>query len=85
MDETFSAMKQPDISMPEADGWRILPRSYRSPKMKPILLIALAAHDLLADRTRPLRAGLDDYAIKPLGMSRSLKKMKALLNSGVAA
>jgi CheY-like chemotaxis protein len=69
-----------DLSLPEIDGWEVLRRLKQDPKMKHIPVIALTAHALATDYDRAMEAGFDDYDIKPVELTRLLKKMEALLN-----
>jgi two-component system cell cycle response regulator DivK len=70
-----------DLSLPEMDGWEVLRHLKQHPKMKKIPVVALTAHALVTDRERALKAGFDDYDIKPIEMPRLLQKMETLLNS----
>jgi CheY-like chemotaxis protein len=74
-----------DLSLPEMDGWEVLHHLKQDPKMKEVPVIALTAHALVTDRDRALKAGFDDYDIKPVELPRLLKKMDALLNERVSA
>jgi two-component system cell cycle response regulator DivK len=69
-----------DLSLPEMDGWEVLRRLKRNPKMKNIRVLALTAHALSTDRNRALDAGFDDYDIKPVELPRLLSKVETLLN-----
>jgi CheY-like chemotaxis protein len=71
-----------DLSLPEMDGWDVLRHLKQDAKMKHIPVVALTAHALVTDRARAIEAGFDEYDIKPVEMTRLLKKMETLL--GVA-
>jgi two-component system, cell cycle response regulator DivK len=68
-----------DLSLPEMDGWEVLNHLKQDPQLKQVPVIALTAHALVTDRDRALKAGFDDYDIKPVELPRLLKKMDALL------
>jgi CheY-like chemotaxis protein len=74
-----------DLSLPEMDGWEVLHHLKQDPKLKQVPVIALTAHALVTDRDRALKAGFDDYDIKPVELPRLLKKMDALLNERTPA
>jgi two-component system, cell cycle response regulator DivK len=74
-----------DLSLPEMDGWEVLNRLKQDPKMQQVPVIALTAHALVTDRDRALKAGFDDYDIKPVELPRLLKKMDSLLNERMPA
>jgi two-component system, cell cycle response regulator DivK len=69
-----------DLSLPEMDGWEVVQHLKEDPQMKNVPVIALTAHALATDRNRAMKAGFDDYDIKPIELSRLLKKMEALLD-----
>jgi two-component system, cell cycle response regulator DivK len=74
-----------DLSLPEMDGWEVLRRLKQDAKKKKVPVIALTAHALVTDRDRALKAGFDDYDIKPVELPRLLKKMNTLLNERMSA
>lgn len=66
-----------DIMLPEIDGLHVLERVR---KEKPALLvICLTALGEQADRVRGLRAGADDYIVKPFGLDELLARVEAVL------
>jgi CheY-like chemotaxis protein len=70
-----------DLSLPEMDGWEVLRQLKQDAGMKKIPVVALTAHALVTDRTRALEAGFDEYDIKPVEMSRLLRKIETLLEA----
>jgi len=65
-----------DIAMPGLDGWATLER-IRDLSDVPVLV--LTAHDLELERVRGLRAGADDYVVKPFGRQELVARVAALL------
>ncbi len=65
-----------DITMPELDGWQTLER-IRDLGNVPVLV--LTAHSAELERVRGLRAGSDDYVIKPFGRQELIARVDALL------
>lgn len=65
-----------DISMPELDGWQTLER-IRDLSNVPVLVLTARSAEL--ERVRGLRAGSDDYVIKPFGRQELIARVDALL------
>jgi len=65
-----------DVMMPKMDGMEVLARLREKGKSTPVLL--LTARDTVEDRVRGLRAGADDYLIKPFALDELLARIDAL-------
>ena len=65
-----------DVTMPELDGWATLER-IRDLTDVPVLM--LTAHDAELERVRGLKAGADDYVVKPYGRQELVARVDALL------
>jgi DNA-binding response OmpR family regulator len=65
-----------DVSMPELDGWQVLER-IREMSDVPVLMLTARADEL--ERVRGLRAGADDYVVKPFGRQELVARVHALL------
>jgi CheY-like chemotaxis protein len=68
-----------DMSLPVLDGWEATRRLKATPATRPIPVIALTAHAMVADRERSLEAGCDDFDTKPVEIERLLGKIARLL------
>ena len=67
-----------DIMLPGVDGYQICKRLREDARSEvPILL--LTARDALEDRLIGLRAGADDYLIKPFALSELVARIEAIL------
>jgi DNA-binding response OmpR family regulator len=65
-----------DIMLPKIDGLEVLRRLRDRGNMIHVLL--LTARDAVADRVAGLRAGADDYLIKPFAFEELLARVEAL-------
>jgi DNA-binding response OmpR family regulator len=66
-----------DIMLPELDGLHVLERLRATHRTLPV--ICLTALGEQADRVRGLRAGADDYIVKPFGVDELLARVEAVL------
>src|SRR6185437_7835472 len=65
-----------DVAMPGLDGWATLGR-IREVSDVPVLM--LTARDAELERVRGLRAGADDYVVKPFGRQELAARVDVLL------
>ena len=65
-----------DIMLPSLDGLSVLQRLRESGNATHVLL--LTAKDSVADRVRGLRAGADDYLVKPFALEELMARVDAL-------
>ncbi|MGA0571009.1 heavy metal response regulator transcription factor [Variovorax sp. VNK109] len=65
-----------DISLPGIDGFAVL-AALRAIRDTPVLM--LTGRDSVEDRVRGLRAGADDYLVKPFAFSELVERIRALL------
>jgi DNA-binding response OmpR family regulator len=65
-----------DIMLPRRDGLSVLAELRRRGKSTHVLL--LTARDTVADRVQGLRAGADDYLVKPFALEELLARIEAL-------
>ncbi len=68
-----------DVRMPHVDGWHTLER-IRELTDLPVLMLTARESEL--DKVRGLRAGADDYVVKPFGRQELLARIEALLRRG---
>ena len=66
-----------DIMLPEIDGLHVLERVRKDKPTLPV--ICLTALGEQADRVRGLKAGADDYIVKPFGLDELLARVEAVL------
>lgn len=65
-----------DIMIPEVDGLELVRRIRRAGKSTPVLI--LSARDRVEHRVEGLRAGADDYLVKPFAFAELLARIEAL-------
>jgi len=65
-----------DIMVPRLDGWRIL-ESLRRTKTTPVLV--LTGRGAVEDKVRGLKAGADDYVVKPFALAELLARVHSLV------
>ena len=70
-----------DVSMPEFDGWQTLER-IRDLSDVPVLMLTARGEEL--ERVRGLKAGADDYVVKPFGRQELIARVEALLRRSSA-
>jgi len=67
-----------DIMLPGMDGYRIC-RSLREQGHSQVPILMLTARDAVEDRVAGLRAGADDYLVKPFALSELHARIDAIL------
>ena len=70
-----------DMGLPVLDGWQATSQAKASDDISGIPVIALTAHALEQDRVKAMEAGADDYATKPINLSRLIEKIESHLPS----
>ncbi|MBI5387827.1 MAG: response regulator transcription factor [Verrucomicrobia bacterium] len=65
-----------DLMLPKLDGWSVLERLRATGRSTHVLL--LTARDTVQDRVHGLRAGADDYLVKPFALEELLARVEAL-------
>lgn len=68
-----------DAALPGIDGFRVL-KALREKKDVPVIM--LTAADRVEDRVRGLRAGADDYMVKPFAFTELLARIQAVVRRG---
>jgi DNA-binding response OmpR family regulator len=79
---TTPALVVLDVSMPGLDGFAMLER-IRDLSDVPVLMLTSRAQEL--EKVRALKAGADDYVVKPFGRQELLARVQALLRRAAAA
>ena len=69
-----------DVMIPGIDGWEVVKRLRSAGRKTPVLM--LTARDGVQDRVMGLKAGADDYLVKPFAFSELLARIQSLLRRG---
>lgn len=69
-----------DLNLPDGDGLELL-RAWRAAGLS-LPVLVLTARDQISDRVRGLRAGADDYLVKPFDLDEMLARVEALWRRG---
>lgn len=67
-----------DVMLPGIDGYQLC-RRLREDGRNEVPILMLTARDALEDRLQGLRAGADDYLIKPFALSELVARIEAIL------
>lgn len=67
-----------DVMLPGIDGYQLCSR-LREDGRNEVPILMLTARDALEDRLKGLRAGADDYLIKPFALSELVARIEAIL------
>lgn len=68
-----------DLGLPILDGWEATRQLKSDVATRPIPIIVLSAHAMIADREKSLAAGADDFDSKPVRFEMLLAKIERLL------
>ncbi|AJY11187.1 response regulator [Burkholderia dolosa] len=58
-----------DLSMPDVDGYTLLPKLRSIDALSATVCVALSGHASASDRERTLQAGFDDHLVKPVELA----------------
>ena len=73
-----------DMRLPDMSGWDATRLLKHDELTRHIPVLALTAHAMPGDRDRAMRAGCDDYDVKPVDLPRLLEKIRALLRASAS-
>jgi len=69
-----------DCDMPQMDGWQATEHIRKDHALRrngsPLVVIALSAHAMVAEKEKAQKAGMDDYLAKPVSMSSLLDGLR---------
>src|ERR1043165_7441314 len=73
-----------DLKLPEMDGFQILQRLRRDPKLGYIPVIVITSKDELSEKLKAFELGADDYLVKPFQPEELVARMGILARRGRA-
>lgn len=83
MEERIPSLLVTDIMMPRLDGFGLLSRVRANPRLSNVSVILLSARAGEEAKVEGLRAGADDYIVKPFSANELLVRVKAHLSVGI--
>jgi DNA-binding response OmpR family regulator len=81
LEEVQPALVLLDVMMPGMDGWEVARVVKNHPQFKNVRVIMLTARSDFADKHQGLRAGADDYIVKPIRLEELGKRVERNLKA----
>lgn len=76
LEEVQPALMLLDVMMPGMDGWEVARVVKNHPNFKDVRVIMLTARSDFTDKHEGLRAGADDYIVKPIKLEELGKRVE---------
>ncbi|MGH7458338.1 MAG: response regulator transcription factor [Longimicrobiaceae bacterium] len=71
-----------DVMMPGMDGWQVCRRIKKHPQLSRVKVIMVTARGGWEDKHEGMRAGADDYVVKPVDLQELARKVERNLKRG---
>lgn len=81
LEEVRPALVLLDVMMPEIDGWEVARTIKNHPDFGNVRVVMLTARSDFTDKQEGLRAGADDYIVKPIRLEELEKKVERNLQA----
>ncbi len=81
LEEAHPALVLLDVMMPEIDGWEVARIIKNSPEFGDVRVVMLTARSDFTDKQEGLRAGADDYIVKPIRLDELGQKVERNLQA----
>lgn len=81
VEETRPALVLLDVMMPEIDGWEVARTIKNSSEFRDTRVVMLTARSDFTDKQEGLRAGADDYIVKPIRLQELGEKVERNLQA----
>ena len=81
LDEFHPALMLLDVMMPGMDGWEVARVVKNHPNFKEVRVIMLTARSDFTDKHQGLRAGADDYIVKPIRLDELERRVERNLKA----
>jgi DNA-binding response OmpR family regulator len=81
LEEVQPALMLLDVMMPGMDGWEVARVVKNHPNYKDVRVIMLTARSDFTDKHQGLRAGADDYIVKPIRLDELARRVERNLKA----
>jgi len=81
LEEVQPALMLLDVMMPGMDGWEVARVVKNHPNFRDVRVIMLTARSDFTDKHQGLRAGADDYIVKPIRLDELGKRVERNLKA----
>jgi DNA-binding response OmpR family regulator len=81
LEEVRPALMLLDVMMPGMDGWEVARVVKNHPNFKDVRVIMLTARSDFTDKHQGLRAGADDYIVKPIRLDELARRVERNLKA----
>jgi DNA-binding response OmpR family regulator len=81
LEEVHPALMLLDVMMPGMDGWEVARVVKNHPNFKDVRVIMLTARSDFTDKHQGLRAGADDYIVKPIRLDELARRVERNLKA----
>jgi two-component system alkaline phosphatase synthesis response regulator PhoP len=81
LEEVHPALVLLDVMMPEIDGWEVARTIKNHPTFGKVRVVMLTARSDFTDKQEGLRAGADDYIVKPIRLDELEAKVERNLQA----
>jgi CheY-like chemotaxis protein len=81
LEEARPALVLLDVMMPEIDGWEVARIIKNHPEFGDVRVVMLTARSDFTDKQEGLRAGADDYIVKPIKLDELAQKVERNLQA----
>jgi DNA-binding response OmpR family regulator len=81
LDEVQPAVILLDVMMPGMDGWEVARLIKNHPSYSDVRVVMLTARSDFTDKHEGLRAGADDYIVKPIKLEELAKRVERNLRA----
>lgn len=71
-----------ELNQPDGDGFALINYLQASPELRRILITCVTTRSAITDKVRAIRAGVDDYIVKPLDVVTFAGRMVMLWRLG---